>query len=330
MSRLEWLGIAVAVVALATIAFVVFLPWLIQPLIRILLWPRYGFRVRGRENVPKQGAAVLVVNHVTWIDGLFVAAATRRHGRIFANSGFFENRLLRFLARRAGMVPVPFSGPKAQRAAIVAARETLDRGELLVIFPEGQLTRNGLLGPFYRGMEVILKGRGDVPVVPVALDNLWGSIWSFRGGRAFGKRPIGFRRVINVCYGQPLSGPPSLSEVRLAILRTLVDAVGLRKSPPQRLETLDLALPHLEHPELGLLCASAPDYDRDGIVQPGQKAGTVGLPVPGVALRVVDAAGQPLAEDQVGRVQACVVAAPRWVDTGLSGRLDGDGFLTLV
>jgi 1-acyl-sn-glycerol-3-phosphate acyltransferase len=330
MSRLEWLEVAVAALALAAIGFVVFLPWLIQPLIRFVLWPRYGFRVRGQENVPKHGAAVLAVNHVTWIDGLFIAAATRRHGRIFANAGFFENRLLRFLARRAGMVPVPFSGPKAQRAAIVAARETLDRGELLVIFPEGQLTRNGLLGPFYRGMEVILKGRGDVPVVPVALDNLWGSIWSFRGGKAFGKRPVGRRRVINVCYGTPLTGPPSLFEVRLAILRAGVEAISLRKSPPDRLETLDLALPHLEHPELGLLCASARDYDRDGIVQPGQRAGTVGLPVPGVALRVMDAAGQPLAEDQVGRLQARVAATPGWVDTGLSGQLDGDGFLTLV
>jgi 1-acyl-sn-glycerol-3-phosphate acyltransferase len=330
MSRLEWLGSAVALVALATVGFVAFLPWLIQPLIRIVLWPRYGFRVRGRENVPKAGAAVLAVNHVTWIDGLFIAAATGRHGRIFANAGFFKNRVLFFLAHRAGMIPVPFSGPKAQRAAIVAARETLDRGELLVIFPEGQLTRNGLLGPFYRGIEVILKGRGDIPVVPVALDNLWGSIWSFGGGRAFGKRPIGLRRVINVAYGPPLLGPPSLLEVRLGILRTLVDAVGLRKSPPPRLETLDLALPHLEHPDLGLLCASAPDYDRDGVVQPGQRTGTVGLPVPGVALRVVDADGQPLIEDQVGRVQACVVGAPRWVDTGLSGRLDGDGFLTLA
>jgi hypothetical protein len=178
-------------------------------------------------------------------------------------------------------------------------------------------------------MEVILKDRGDVPVIPVALDNLWGSIWSFRGGKAFGKRPIGLRRVINVAYGPPLQGPPNLLEVRRAILQTLVDAVSLRRSPPPPLETLDLALPHLEHPELGLLCASAPNYDCDGVVQPGQRSGTVGLPVPGVAIRVVDAAGQPLAEEQVGRIEAYVVATPRWVDTALSGRLDADGFLTL-
>jgi len=327
---LAMIAIAVGGLALAAAAFVLFLPRLIQPLIRLALAPRYGFRVTGRENVPGRGPTILAVNHVTWIDGLFIAAACPRHGRIFANEGFFRNRALRWLVRRAGMIPVPFSGPKAQRAAIVAVREALDRGELVAIFPEGQLTRNGLLGPFYRGLEVILKGRADVAVVPAYLDNLWGSIWSFRGGRAFGKRPAGLRRVIRVAFGPALTGPPSLFQVRLAILQAGVAAAGLRRSPPPPLETLDPDLPRLEVPGLGLLTASAPDYDRDGVVQPGGRAGTFGLPVPGVALRVVDASGQVLGEDLPGRVEARVAGRTDWADTGLTGRLDRDGFLSLA
>lgn len=329
MSTVEVFAIVLAAVVLAIGVFVALLPWLIQPLIRVILAPRYGFRVRGRENIPHRGPAVLATNHVTWIDGLFVAATCPRRGHVLANAGFFRHPILNRLARHAGIIPIPFSGPKAQRAAIVAVREALDQGKVVAIMPEGQLTRNGLLGPFYRGLEVILKDRGSVPVVPVALDNLWGSIFSFQGGKSLRKRPVGLRRTIRVTYGPPLTGPPSLFQIRLAIAEGLVEASELGRRPPSRPETIDLDLPHLDHPELGLLAASAPDYNRDGITQPGQRPGTVGLPVPGVALRAVDESGQSLPEDAAGRLQARVAGRAGWMDTGLRGRLDRDGFLTL-
>ena len=330
MSTLEVVGIIVAVLVVAAVGFVALLPWLIQPLIRIILAPRYGFRIRGRENIPKTGPGVLATNHFTWIDGLFLAATSPRPGHVLANAGFFKNPVFNRLARRAGIIPIPFSGPKAQRAAIVAVREALDRGALVVIMPEGQLTRNGLVGPFYRGLEVMLKDRGDVPVVPVGFDNLWGSVLSFSGGTTMKKRPVGLRRTVHIAFAPPLTGPPSLFQIRLAILEAGVEAAELRDKSPPRLETLDLALPHLDHPELGLLTASAPDYDRDGITQPGRREGTVGLPVPGVALRVLDDAGRPLPEDAPGRLWARVAGRPGWSDTGLTGRLDRDGFLTLT
>ena len=330
MTTVEVLGIVLGAVLLAWAGFVILLPWLIQPLIRVVLAPRYGFRVRGRENIPRKGAAVLASNHVTWIDGLFLAATCPRRGHVLANAGFFTNPVLNRMARRAGMIPIPFSGPKAQRAAIVAVREALDRGELVAIMPEGQLTRNGLLGPFYRGLEVILKDRADVPIVPVALDNLWGSIFSFQGGKTLRKRPSGFRRTIHVAFGPPMTGPPSLFQIRLAISEAGVEAMELRRKPPARLDTIDLNLPHLDHPDLGLLAASAPDYDRDGITQPGQRQGTVGLPMPGVALRAVDESGQSLSEEAAGRLQARVAGRPGWAETGLLGRLDRDGFVALV
>ncbi len=197
-------------------------------------------------------------------------------------------------ARRIGIIPVPFTGPKAQRAAITAAREALRRGEVVAIMPEGQLTRTGFLGPFYRGLEVILKGFDDVPVVPAALDNLWGSIWSFQGGTTVRKRPVGLRRRVAVAFGPPLTGPPSLFQIRLAIQEAHVDAREFRGLGPLPLETIDRSLPHLEHPELGLLAASTHDYDQAGVTQPGQRPGSVGLALPGVALRVVDESGRPL------------------------------------
>jgi 1-acyl-sn-glycerol-3-phosphate acyltransferase len=330
MSTSEILGIIAAAAVLGLVGFVALLPWLIQPLVRLVLAPRYGFRVRGKENIPRTGPAVLASNHVTWIDGLFLAATFPRGGRVLANAGFFRHPIFNRLARRAGIIPIPFIGPKAQRAAIVAVREALDRGEVVVIMPEGQLTRNGFLGPFYRGLEVILKDRDHVPVIPAGLDNLWGSIFSFQGGKTLHKRPVGLRRTIYVAYGPPLAGPPSLFQVRSAILEAVVEAVEFHGSGSTPPETIDPALPRFEHSELGLLTASAPDYDRDGITQPGQRPGTVGLPVPGVALRVVDDPGHPLPEDTPGRLQVRIAGRPGWAETGVRAQLDRDGFLTLI
>ncbi len=196
--------------------------------------------------------------------------------------------------------------------------------------PEGQLTRTGFLGPFYRGLEVILKGFDDVPVVPAALDNLWGSIWSFQGGTTVRKKPVGLRRSVSVAFGPPLTGPPSLFQIRLAILEANVEAREFRGKGPLPLETIDLSLPHLDHPDIGLLAASAPDYNQAGVTQVGKKPGSVGLPPPGVALRVVDEASLALPEEACGRLQARVAGRPGWVSTDVRGRLDRDGFLTLA
>ena len=322
-------GLAILVALLAV--YIIALPKLIRPTIRLILAVRYGFRVAGRSNVPRTGPAVLAANHLTWIDGLFLAATSPRDGRIFANADFFKNRIAGWLARRAGIIPVPFSGPKAQRAAILAVRESLDRGELVAIFPEGQLTRNGMLGPFYRGLEVILRDRAEVAVVPTALDNLWGSIFSYQGGRSFGKRPVGLRRTIRVAFGAPLYGPPTLFQVRLAILDAMVDAVELGRKPPVAPDAVVPSLPRLEVAGLGLITGSAEDFDRGGVAQPGQRPGTVGLPLPGVAIRTIDlASGKALGEGEVGRVEARLAGRAGWNPLKFQGSIDRDGFLTIV
>ena len=112
MSWRDWL-VGLAVVAVALAAFVAVLPWIIQPLIRGLLWSRYRLEVRGREQVPWTGPALLVVNHVTWYDGFFLAATCPRRGRVLINGDFINLPILRPLALWAGLIPVPFSGPRA-------------------------------------------------------------------------------------------------------------------------------------------------------------------------------------------------------------------------
>ncbi|MBX6313383.1 MAG: 1-acyl-sn-glycerol-3-phosphate acyltransferase [Isosphaeraceae bacterium] len=321
-----WLVGLVAALAL----FVAALPWIIRPLFRLLLAPRYRFRVVGVEHLPKTGPAVVASNHVTWFDGFFLAAISPRHGKALVNAQYINLPVLRWVAHRAGIIPIPSSGPHGQRAAITAVRRALDRGEAVLIFPEAQLTRNGLLGSFYRGLEVMLKGYDHVPVIPVYLGNLWGSILSHSEGRFFLKWPRGLRRTIVVAFGPPVTPPVTTFQVRQAILAAGVRAAELLPEPRRLPETVDLSLPHLEHPELGLLAVSTPNFDRGGIHQTGHKPGTVGQAAPGVALRVVDDAGHPLPADAEGRLQALLPGRSDWAETGLRARIDRDGFVTLA
>lgn len=319
-----WLIGAAAGLAL----FVAALPWLIRPVFRALLALRYGMRVTGRENVPRIGPALLTSNHVTWIDGFLIVAATPRRGKALVNASYIDVPVLRFLALRAGVIPVPFRGPRAQRAAIVAIQRALDRGEVVLIFPEGQLSRTGMLGPFYRGLEVMLKDRENIPVIPMYLGNLWGSVFSNSNGRYFRKRPRGLRRNVAIAFGPPPTPPVTAFGVRQAVLEAGVAAAELL--PPgsgQPLETIDLNLPHWNHPDLGLLTGSTPDFDAKDVHQLGHKPGSLGLPAPGVALRVANADGVPLPPSTEGRLEALLPGRCAWIDTGRIGRLDRDGFV---
>jgi 1-acyl-sn-glycerol-3-phosphate acyltransferase len=313
--------------ALALAAFVAALPWLVQPLLRALLRPRYRLVVRGLEHLPRDGPALVAVNHVTWYDGFFIAATCPRRGRALVNGDYINFPVVRHLARWIGLIPVPYSGPRAQRAMIEACRAALDRGEVVGIFPEGQMSRNGLTGTFQRGLEVILKGREQVPVIPVFLDNLWGSLLSFSGGRFFLKRPQGWRRTVVVVYGPPVAPPVTAFAVRQAVLEAGVRAFELRPKPVRALATIDPSLPRLEHPVLGPLTGSSADFDQGGVRHLGRKPGSVGRPLPGVAVRAVDAAGNALSEDATGRLEALVAGRDGWQDTGLRGKVDRDGFV---
>jgi 1-acyl-sn-glycerol-3-phosphate acyltransferase len=328
MSMRDW-AVAVAVVVALAALWVATLPWTIQATLRALLWLRYRLRVVGRENVPKSGPVVLASNHMTWIDGFILAATSPRRGRALVNATYINLPVFRNLARWAGIIPVP-AGPRALRAAIAASRRVLDRGHALGVFPEGQLSRTGLTGPFQRGLEVILQGRDDVTVIPVYLDNLWGSIFSYSGGRFFRKWPQGWRRTVNVVYGSPVPPPITAFKVRQAVLEAGVRALAMRTGSRRPPETIDPNLPHLDHPELGPLTASTADIDTGVVRQTGHKGGSVGQPLPGVAIRAVDDAGNPLGPEAEGHLQALVAGRNNWADIGRRGHLDRDGFLFLA
>ena len=148
----------------------------------------YRFKVRGDENIPTTGAAILVCNHVSFIDPVLMMAASPRPIRFIMDHQIFKMPVLGWFFKLAKAIPIApqREHPQTYEQAFVRARQVLDEGDLLCIFPEGAITRNGELGEFKGGVMKLLESN-PVPVVPLALQNLWGSFFSRKDGSAMSK-----------------------------------------------------------------------------------------------------------------------------------------------
>lgn len=149
-----------------------FLAWVLSRLV-------YRFRVQGDEHIPVQGAAILVCNHVSFVDAVLLMAASPRPIRFIMDHRIFAVPVLGWLFRLAKAIPIApqKDDPATYERAFAEARRVLEEGDLLAIFPEGGITRDGSLGEFKGGVMKILATH-PVPVVPLALNNLWGSFFS--------------------------------------------------------------------------------------------------------------------------------------------------------
>jgi len=189
----------------------------------------YRFRVQGDDNIPAQGAAVLACNHVSFIDPLLLMAASPRPIYFVMDHRIFKMPVLGWLFRLARAIPIAprAEDPVAYEAAFEAAARVLRNGDLLAIFPEGGITRDGELQPFKGGIMKILENAErdglSVPVVPMALTNLWGSFFSRieQGGAMV--RP--FRRGLLSRVGLNAGPAMAAAQVQPEILRARVMAL---------------------------------------------------------------------------------------------------------
>ena len=160
----------------------------------------YHVRTVGAERLPR-GGFLLLPNHITWVDAIILLIACPRPIRFMIAEEFYRNRWLHRLLRSARSIPIT---SRRAKDAMRVASEMIRDGEIVCVFPEGQLTRSGVLGGLRRGYQLIAR-RAEAPVVPVWLDQLWGSIFSFQGGRFFRKWPQHFPYPASVEFGRPLS-----------------------------------------------------------------------------------------------------------------------------
>jgi acyl-[acyl-carrier-protein]-phospholipid O-acyltransferase/long-chain-fatty-acid--[acyl-carrier-protein] ligase len=206
---------------------------LLRAVLVILTNSLYRLRIVGHEHVPKAGGALLVPNHVSFIDGLLLIASLDRHVRFVVDAQYADQPFFRPLMKLFGVIPISsYGGLRVVLRALRDAGVALDKGELVCMFPEGQITRTGTLLPFRRGFERIMKGR-SAPIIPVHLDRVWGSIFSFDGGRFFWKLPERLPYPVTVSFGAPLPSQTSAYDLRNAI-RALGEAAWALRKPDRR------------------------------------------------------------------------------------------------
>jgi len=188
---------------------------LLQFIGRLLTGLIYRVEPLGLEHLPKKGGVLLLPNHLTWVDAILLQFACPRPIRFVVFEDIYNKRLLKPLFEALKAIPI---SPTHARQAIRAASDQLKKGEVVCIFPEGELSRTGALLRLKKGYEVIAK-QGNCPVLPIWLDQLWGSIFSFRGGRFFLKWPEKLPYPVTVAFGEPLEpGQADIATVREQLL----------------------------------------------------------------------------------------------------------------
>jgi 1-acyl-sn-glycerol-3-phosphate acyltransferase len=196
-------------------------------LLRFVAWllVHFVYRLdkRGLENIPKEGAALLICNHVGFADAIVISAACPRPIRFIMESSIFKIPVLSTLFRGMKAIPVAPAkqDPQVYARAFELVAQELQAGNLVCIFPEGRLTKDGQIGEFRTGMMRILKDT-PVPVVPLALSGLWDSMFSRKYPAIWQRWPRRFWPKISLSIGTPIdatSAEPTMLRQRVAELR---------------------------------------------------------------------------------------------------------------
>ncbi len=235
-----------AILTLVATAYSIYL--LPDSLLRLVLWmlthSLYRIRVEGRDNIPETGGALFVSNHMSLIDALLLIASTDRPIRFLMFKGIYDLPYIKPFAKMIRAIPISSElRPREMLQSLREATNAIRSGEVVCIFAEGQITRIGQLLPFRRGMERIMKGV-DAPIVPVNLDGVWGSIFSFERGRFLWKLPRSIPYPVTVSFGKPMPPTSTPFEVRHAVQNLHTEAYRHHK---KRLRTLHRSLINTAH-----------------------------------------------------------------------------------
>jgi acyl-[acyl-carrier-protein]-phospholipid O-acyltransferase/long-chain-fatty-acid--[acyl-carrier-protein] ligase len=223
--------------AAGTVYVLILLPeWFMRLILWVVTNTVYRITIVGRDNIPEKGGALFVCNHMSFVDALLLIASTDRPIRFLVFKGIYDVPIIKPWAKMMKAIPISSEQrPREMIRSLREASETLRQGDVVCIFAEGQITRTGQLLPFRRGFERIMKGV-DVPIVPINLDGVWGSIFSFERGRFLWKVPRQIPYPVTVSFGKPLPATSNATEVRRAVQELQSEAFMQRR---KRMVTLD-------------------------------------------------------------------------------------------
>ena len=213
-------------IVLVTIYICVLLP---EFLVRFLLWmfvnTLYKVKVLNRDRIPQRGPVLFVANHLSFIDAFLVQLSTHRQIRFIMDPAIYNIPGLHQMFKLMKVIPIysRYKDPEKYEEAFAKIKEAFDEGKTVCIFPEGQISRTGQLFRFRPGMERILQ-ESSVPVLPIYIHGIWGSLLSFSKGRFFWKKPQRFPYPITLAVGNPMPPETSAFEVRNQVAALGVEA----------------------------------------------------------------------------------------------------------
>ncbi|WMJ73503.1 MFS transporter [Cytophagaceae bacterium ABcell3] len=324
--------------------------------VRFILWTLahtiYKLRISGMENISKTQGAILVCNHVSLLDSLLVVAAVPRNTRFVMHEKVYHNPWLHWFFKSVNMIPVGDNKSKEDLWNFtMKCKQELDNQHMVCLFTEGQISRNGHLLEFKKGIEYLIKA-SKAPVVLLHMGNVVGSPLSYQTGtcKTYGFNFRTLRRLvylkISEAYHQPLTSfqiRQKMKELEVYNFKQLIKdhnydtGMALEKAHQMVLLGKDkTGLLAKNGSDLENLVVSTPDCtikDISGkqIQLNGSQPGSIGRPLPGVAVKVVDIDGNELPENQSGII--CYLAAfwddVHWKATELWGSIDREGFVRL-
>ncbi len=286
--------ILIAVVGIGALyAFLTLPQFLLRLLFKIVALFRYHLRIHGVENFPKDGAALLMGNHVSYIDWMVLSIASPRRVSFVIDRVFYDKWYLRPFLKFFGAIPISSRGSKDAFKAVI---EKLEQGKIVCIFPEGALTRNGHLGKFQRGYERITR-EIDVPIIPFYIRGLWGSRFSHAHAKL--KHNVSIReRDIGVSFGKALPSSTKASELKRVIFELQIESwskyvdtlppiqhawLKMAKSQGEKLSVADATGTKLSNHKLAAVVfafaqkirAKSPQSQNIGIVMPTSAGGAI-------------------------------------------------------
>lgn len=197
--------------------------------LRFVIWiishTMYRVKHRGIKNIPEQGAAVLVCNHVSFVDALLIAGSSRRPVRFVMDKTIANMPVMKYVFKWAKTIPIcsPKQDIDTYNRAFEQIKQELDDGELVCIFPEGRITKDGELNEFRGGIEKILA-TNPVPVIPMVLTGLWGSFFSHKDGHAFTTKPRRFWSRVGLVVDKPIAAQDASAKHLQQVTQNLLDS----------------------------------------------------------------------------------------------------------
>lgn len=215
------------VIGIATIFAVLYICTVIpEYFVRFCFWllthTFYRIKIIGDENIPFRGPALLIANHVSYIDAFLIGATVQRFIRFIMLRSFYDIPLIKGFLKLMNTIPIdPKAGHESVANTLNQARAQLQNNHVVCIFPEGKVTRDGKMNEFRPGLETIMAGL-DCPIIPIYMHNLWGSIFSFKGEKVLKKWPKKIPYPITIYFGEPMAANAKAAEVE-AVVREMAE-----------------------------------------------------------------------------------------------------------